>query len=81
MRRILPAIASLAITAKSWAAEQKIDIFPPSLYDQSTVYLNLLLFWLGIIGAVVVLVLKLREAERVQNMDSPSRQKDIPSLD
>lgn len=81
MKRFLLTIVSLFLTTPGLAAEKQIDIFPASPYDQSTIYLNLLLFWLLIAGVVVVLWLKLREIERVQKMDKTKKQLDIPFLE
>ncbi len=58
-----------------------IAVFPPTGYDQATVYLNLALFWAGIIGLVILLRLKLRELERVQNMERKEAEKAAPLLE
>jgi len=66
--------------ADLWA-ETKIEVFPPTGYDQATVYLNLGLFWAGIIGLLIILRLKLKELERVQKMEREEAEKTAPLLE
>lgn len=81
MKIILYAAAFiLSNTAYLWA-ENKIEVFPPTGYDQATVYLNLGFFWAGIIGLVIILRLKLRELERVQKMEQEEAEKAAPLLE
>ena len=58
-----------------------IDVFPPTGYDRATAYLNLAMFWAGIIGLVILLRLKLRELERVQHMEREEAEKAAPLLE
>jgi hypothetical protein len=81
MKIILCSIAFILLQAASLWAVVKIDIFPPTGYDQATVYLNLALFWAGIIGLVILLRLKLRELERVQKMEREEAEKAAPLLE
>ncbi|HME41611.1 MAG TPA: hypothetical protein VKF36_00880, partial [Syntrophorhabdales bacterium] len=65
-----------------WAETKPvIDVFPPTGYDQATVYLNLGMFWAAIIGLVILLRLKLRELERVQKMEREEAEKAAPLLE
>jgi hypothetical protein len=77
----LCAIAFLLLQAAGLWAETKIEVFPPTGYDRATVYLNLAMFWAGIIGLVILLRLKLRELERVQKMEREEAEKAAPLLE
>jgi hypothetical protein len=78
---ILCSIAFILFRAASVWAKVKIDVFPPTGYDRATVYLNLGMFWAGIIGLVILLRLKLRELERVQKMEREEAEKAAPLLE
>lgn len=81
MKIILCGIVFILLQATSLWAETRIDVFPPTGYDQATVYLNLGIFWAGIIGLVILLRLKLRELERVQKMEREEAEKRAPFLE
>ena len=78
----LPVLFLLTNTATSWAAEkiQKIDIFPPTPYDGYIIYESLAVFWLFIIGLIVIIRMKLREIERVQELGVENEDRDAPML-
>ena len=81
MKIILCSIAFILMQAANLWAETKIDVFPPTGYDQATIYLSLAMFWAGIIGLVILLRLKLRELERVQKMERQEAEKAAPLLE
>ncbi|HVN22704.1 MAG TPA: hypothetical protein VMT71_01935 [Syntrophorhabdales bacterium] len=81
MKIILCAILFILMQAADLWAETKIEVFPPTGYDQATVYLNLGLFWAGIIGLLIILRLKLKELERVQKMEREEAEKTAPLLE
>ena len=81
MKIILWAILFILMQAADLWAETKIEVFPPTGYDQATVYLNLGLFWAGIIGLLIILRLKLKELERVQKMEREEAEKTAPLLE
>ncbi len=83
MKIILCSIAFILMLAAEplGRANPEIDVFPPTGYDQATVYLNLAMFWAGIIGLVILLRLKLRELERVQRMEREEGEKAAPLLE
>ena len=83
MKIILCGIAFILLQAVSLWAETKpaIDVFPPTGYDQATIYLSLAMFWAAIIGLVIILRLKLRELERVQKMEREEAEKAAPLLE
>ena len=53
-----------------WGQEGKpvIEVFPSSPFYQSIIYVNLVIFWIAIIGLIVIIRMKLREIERRQKM-------------
>jgi len=64
-----------------FAQQEKIDVFPAVPYERFIVYQNLIIFWIGIIGLIVIIKMKLREIERTQKMGIDKEEKDIPLLD
>jgi len=62
-------------------ADEKIEVFPSTPYDKFIIYQVLIIFWLGIIGLIVILKMKLKEIERIQSMGIDKEEKDIPFLD
>jgi hypothetical protein len=81
MKRILFYLVLFFLQAAILCAETKIDVFPPTPYDQATVYINLGFFWAGIIGLVILLCMKLRELERTQKMEREELEKHAPLLE
>ena len=77
-----PVLFLLTDTATSWAAEKirKIDVFPPTPYDGYIIYESLAVFWLFIIGLIVIIRMKLREIERIQELGVEKEDKDAPML-
>lgn len=67
--------------ADVFAQQDKIDVFPAVPYDRFIVYQNLIIFWAGIIGLIVIIKMKLREIERTQKLGIDKEEKDIPVLD
>ena len=67
--------------ADLFAQQDKIDVFPVVPYDRFIVYQNLIIFWAGIIGLIVIIKMKLREIERTQKLGIDKEEKDIPVLD
>ncbi len=62
-------------------AQDKIEIFPTTPFDRFIIFETLAIFWLGIIGLVVIIKMKLKEIERIQKMGMDRDEKDIPLLD
>ena len=63
------------------AAEPKIEVFAAAPYDRHIIYQALVFFWIGIIGLVVIIAMKLREIKRIQDMGIDEEEKDAPFLD
>ena len=79
-RFILTLALIISNTAIAWA-EEKIEVFPSVSYDQYIIYQNLAIFWVVIIGLIIIIKMKLREIERIQKMGINKTEKDIPLLD
>ncbi len=62
-------------------AEENIEVFPSAPYDRFIIYQALIFFWIGIIGLIVIIRMKLKEIERIQDMGILKEEKDIPLLD
>jgi hypothetical protein len=52
-----------------------------SPYASYILYQALVLFWIGIIGLIVIIVMKLKEAKRIQDMDVHKDDENAPFLD
>ena len=63
------------------SAQQNIDLFPTTLYDRYTAYSMLAFFWIAIIGLIVIIRMKLREARRLRDLEIDRKEKDVPFLD
>lgn len=82
MRRILAAfVGTLVAVQELFAQQEKVEVFPTVPYDQFIVYQNLILFWIGIIGLIVIIKMKLREIERIQKLGIDQEDENIPVLD
>ncbi len=57
-----------------------IETFPTVPYDRFIIYQSLILFWLFILGLMVILRLKLKEIERVQKLKLDTPDDQIPYL-
>ena len=73
-------IIALAIS-RLFAQQENIEVFPSTPYDRYIVYEMLALFWAGIIGLIIIIKMKLKEIERIQNMGIDKAEKEIPLLD
>jgi hypothetical protein len=62
-------------------AAERIAVFPATPYDGYIIYESLAVFWLGIIGLLVILRMKLREIERIQEMGEDREDNDAPLLE
>jgi hypothetical protein len=78
---ILSCFVMALAASKLFAQQEIIEISPSAPYDRYIVYEMLALFWVGIIGLVVIIRMKLKEIERIQNMGIDKAEKEIPLLD
>jgi len=74
-------LAVLAISAGGIYAQDNVGVFPTTPYDRFIIYQNLALFWIAIIGLIIIIKLKLKEIERIQKLGINREEKDIPFLD
>lgn len=82
MIRIVMVITGIFFSAMNvFAQQERIDVFPSVPYERFIVFQNLIIFWIGIIGIIVIIKMKLREIERTQKMGIDKQEKDIPLLD
>ena len=82
MKKLFMVLAGIFIsTTNLFAQQDMIDVFPAAPYDRFIVYQNLIIFWAGVIGLIVIIKMKLREIERTQKMGIDKEEKDIPILD
>ena len=86
--RLLSAIpALLLIPAVSDAAEKaavkaaaKIAVVPEAPYYLYIAYESLIIFWVGILGLLVIIRMKLREIERIQALGVEEEDPNAPLL-
>lgn len=78
---VVTAIAAFAKAAGLWAAQENINLLPPASYDRFIVYENLALFWISIIGLIIIIRMKLKEIKRAQTLGLDKEQKDTPVLE
>lgn len=81
VKKILFSMILILLAEKILWAEEKIEVFPSVPYDRYIIYQALIFFWIGIIGLIIILRMKLKELERIQNMGIDREEKDIPYLD
>lgn len=75
---LLPATAFAAPAAEKAAA---IAVFPTAPYYVYIVYESLAVFWIAILGLLVIIRMKLREIERVQALGVDNEDPDAPLLE
>jgi hypothetical protein len=53
-------------------AQKAIEVFPSAPFYQYIIYETLVIFWIAIIGLLIIIRMKLKEIERVQKMEETS---------
>ncbi len=80
--RTMNAAIFFFLTIPSFAlAEEKIPVFPTSPVEAYTVYATLAILWLGIIGLIVIIKMKLNEIERIQKLGIDNEDTSTPILE
>jgi uncharacterized protein HemY len=82
--RLVQAIAAtltVAVCAAPALAAEQIAVFPATPYDAYIVYESLAVFWIMLIGLIVIIRMKLREIERIQAMGADREESDAPLLE
>ncbi len=70
------------VAGPAWAETGKaVEVFPSTPFYQDIIYETLAVFWIAIIGLIVIIRMKLREIERVQKMklDAPRKEPPAPN--
>ena len=76
---LIPAVSEAAEKAAVKAAA-KIAVVPEAPYYLYIAYESLIVFWVGILGLLVIIRMKLREIERVQALGVEEEDRDAPLL-
>jgi hypothetical protein len=68
--RVYVALLMFLFVCPLWGQEAKkaIEVFPSNPYYQFIIFENLAIFWIAIIGLIVILRMKLKEIEQRQKM-------------
>jgi hypothetical protein len=77
----IAAFLIVAFFATPAPAAEPIAVFPTAPYDAYIIYESLAVFWMMLIGLIVILRMKLREIERVQAMGEDREEIDAPLLE
>jgi hypothetical protein len=64
-----------------WAQQEKIELSPSAPYERYIVFQNLAIFWIAILGLIIIIKMKLREIERIQRMGIDKEENNVPVLD
>jgi hypothetical protein len=75
---LLPVAAFAAPAAEKIA---KIAVFPTAPYYAYIVYESLAVFWVAILGLLVIIRMKLRETERIQSLGADKEDQEAPMLE
>jgi len=78
--RWIQTVFFLLLVAATAGAEEPIAVFPSTPYDGYIIYESLAVFWIAIIGMIVIIRMKLKEIERVQEMGADREDRDAPLL-
>jgi hypothetical protein len=80
---VYPTFLVLFFVSPLWAEEAKkaIEVFPSTPYYQFIIFENLAIFWIAIIGLIVILRMKLREIEQRQKLGLDREEEDAARPD
>jgi hypothetical protein len=81
MKRIIFTLSLIFTNTLNLWAQDKIEVFPTAPYDRFIIFQTLAIFWIAIIGLIIIIRMKLKEIERIQKMGIDKEEKDIPLLD
>ena len=77
----ITAALTVAVYAAPTLAAEQIAVFPSTPYDGYIIYESLAVFWMMLIGLIVIIRMKLREIERTQAMGADREESDAPMLE
>ena len=69
-----------AVSPAAEKAAEKIAVFPTAPYYAYIVYESLAVFWVAILGLLVIIRMKLREIERIQALGVEKEDQNAPLL-
>jgi hypothetical protein len=81
IRILFAAILTIFVFSFLAFAEEKIPVFPTTPVDIYAIYTSLAIFWLAIIGLIVVIKMKLNEIERIQKLGIDKEDPHTPLLE
>jgi hypothetical protein len=70
-----------AVSPAAEKAAEKIAVFPTAPYYAYIVYESLAVFWVAILGLLVIIRMKLRETERIQALGAEKEDQNAPLLE
>ncbi|MCX5806452.1 MAG: hypothetical protein NT010_10360 [Proteobacteria bacterium] len=79
--KIIALLVLIFLHTTPLCSQDKVEMFPAAPYDRFIIYQTLAIFWVAIIGLIIIIKMKLREIERIQKMGIDKEEKDIPTLD
>ena len=79
--RWMHAVLFLLLAAVTAGAEEPIAVFPSTPYDGYIVYESLAVFWIAIIGLIVIIRMKLKEIARIQGLGADREDPNAPLLE
>jgi len=79
--RLTPALLALLLNPVVSPAAEKIAVFPTAPYYAYIVYESLAVFWVAILGLLVIIRMKLRETERIQALGAEKEDQNAPLLE
>jgi hypothetical protein len=79
--KIIALLVLIFLNTNPLCSQDKVEVFPAAPYDRFITYETLAVFWIAIIGLIIIIQMKLREIERIQKMAIDKEEKDIPTLD
>ena len=81
IRILFAAVLTIFVFSFLAFAEEKIPVFPTTPVDIYAIYTSLAIFWLAIIGLIVVIKMKLNEIERIQKLGIDKEDPHTPLLE
>ncbi len=79
--RALSGIAAFIAASPCLFAQDTIELVPSAPYDQYIIYQSLAIFWIAILGLIVLLRIKLKEIHRVQSLGIDKEEENAPFLE
>ncbi|MEN6617120.1 MAG: hypothetical protein ABFD12_11230 [Syntrophorhabdus sp.] len=81
VRIIFAHLVFLLLWAPITCGAEQLRVFTVSPYDRHIIFQALIFFWIGIIGLIIIILMKLKEIKRIQDMDIHKEDENAPFLD